>query len=87
MSIIKRNSSHVERVLHPIPPVALPFERWGIDFLQNLPTTRSDNNHVITMIDYSTLWVLAKPVKSMSASEVVKFFTMMLYLITGYLLK
>jgi transposase InsO family protein len=62
-----------EQVTHPIPPVALPFERWGIDFLQNLTTTRSENNHVITLIDYCTRWVIAKPVPRMTAEEVIKF--------------
>jgi transposase InsO family protein len=59
--------------LTPIPPVAHPFERWGIDFLQNLPTTRLGNANVITCIDYATRWVVAEPVKDMSAETVVKF--------------
>ncbi len=59
--------------LRPLPPVALPFERIGIDFIQNLPTTKSGNNHIITAIDYATRWIVAKPVKEMTSDSAVKF--------------
>ncbi|KAH9267002.1 hypothetical protein BASA83_010196 [Batrachochytrium salamandrivorans] len=47
----------------PVPPVALPFERWGIDFYGPMAETKSGNRYLITCIDYATRWVLAKPVK------------------------
>jgi transposase InsO family protein len=59
--------------LKPIPPVALPFERWGIDFIQNLQTTKQGNRHIITAIDYGTRWVVCKAVKSMNANTVAEF--------------
>jgi transposase InsO family protein len=59
--------------LLPIPPVGHPFERWGIDFLQNLPITRSQNRHIITCIDYATRWVVAEAVPSMDSDVVIKF--------------
>ncbi|KAI3655544.1 hypothetical protein MP638_007198, partial [Amoeboaphelidium occidentale] len=52
------NSVHSQPPLRPLPPVALPFERWGIDFVQNLPLTKSGKRHIITAIDYATRWFL-----------------------------
>lgn len=73
----KRNSSalreQVRPPLRPIPPVALPFERWGIDFIQNLPLTKNGNRHIITAIDYATRWVVAKAVQDMTTNTVVQF--------------
>lgn len=45
------------RPIKPIPPVALPFERWGIDFIQDLSETKAGNKNIITAIDYATKWV------------------------------
>jgi hypothetical protein len=59
--------------LRPIPSVALPFERIGMDFIQNLPVTKAGNRHIITAIDYATRWVIAKAVPEMTAATVVKF--------------
>ena len=59
--------------LTPIPPVGLPFERWGIDFVQDLPETLSGNRHIITAIDYATRWVVAKAVPERTSAELVKF--------------
>jgi transposase InsO family protein len=72
---LARSSSRgiIKPAAKSIPPVAVPFERWGIDFLQNLPITRNGNRHCITMIDYATRWVIASPVKEMNGKSVVKF--------------
>jgi Mor family transcriptional regulator len=56
-----------------IPPVAVPFERLGLDFLSNLPLTKNGNRHCITCVDYATRWLWAWPVKEMTASVVIKF--------------
>jgi len=53
--------------------VAFPFERWGLDFVQNLTETKSGNKHIITAIDYATRWVVAKPVKEMTSDVVAEF--------------
>jgi len=66
-------SNKVNTPLRPIPPVAIPFERWGMDFIQNLPITKDGNRHIITAIDYATRWVVAKAVKSMDTATVVNF--------------
>jgi hypothetical protein len=59
--------------IRPIPPVALPFERWGLDFIQNLPETKSGNKHIITAIDYATRWPIAKAVPNMTKEAVITF--------------
>ncbi|KAH9244489.1 hypothetical protein BASA81_018111 [Batrachochytrium salamandrivorans] len=59
--------------IRPVPPVALPFERWGIDFYGPMVETKSGNKYLITCIDYATRWVLAKPVKDMTESAVAAF--------------
>jgi hypothetical protein len=70
---LARGSMSKPNSLQPIPPVGLPFERWGIDFLQNLPPTKLGNRHIITCIDYSTRWVVASAVAEMTADSVIQF--------------
>jgi len=41
--------------------------------VQDLPQTASGNRHIITAIDYSTRWVVAKAVPERSSAEMVKF--------------
>jgi hypothetical protein len=70
------NASHSEGIntpVRPISPSGLPFERWGIDFIQDLPETSSGNRHIITAIDYATRWVVAKAVPERTTSEMTKF--------------
>jgi len=57
----------------PIPPTALPFERWGIDFVGPLPETKNGNKYILTAIDYATRWVLGVPVPKMDESAVSTF--------------
>ncbi|KAH9266874.1 hypothetical protein BASA84_000939 [Batrachochytrium salamandrivorans] len=64
---------HAPLPIRPVPPVALPFERWGIDFYGPMVETKSGNKYLITCIDYATRWVLAKPVKDMTESAVAAF--------------
>jgi hypothetical protein len=59
--------------VRPIPPVGIPFERWGLDFVQNLPLTESGNKHIITAIDYATRWPVAKAVPKMDTETVLSF--------------
>lgn len=40
--------------LHPDAPVGLPFVKWGIDVIQDLPPSLSGRTQIITAIDYST---------------------------------
>lgn len=59
--------------LRPIPPVALPFERWGLDFVGPLPTSKSGNRYILTAIDYGTRWIVAKPFPDKSSVSVMNF--------------
>jgi transposase InsO family protein len=67
------NGVYQTKPITPIPPVALPFERWGMDFMGPLPVTNSGNIYIITAIDYATRWVVAKAVKSMETTVVIEF--------------
>jgi hypothetical protein len=57
----------------PVPSVAIPFERWGIDFIQNLQPSKSGNRHILTAIDYASRWLVACAVKEMTEIAVVEF--------------
>ena len=59
--------------LTPLPPVPLPFERWGIDFLQDLPMSSNGNFNIVTAVDYATRWFVAKAVPDRTAKTVAKF--------------
>ena len=59
--------------LRPVAPSALPFERWGMDFIQNLQPTKRGNRHIITAIDYATRWVVCRAVKKMDSDTVADF--------------
>ncbi|KAH9264851.1 hypothetical protein BASA83_011680 [Batrachochytrium salamandrivorans] len=47
---LDRSSSgiHAPLPIRPVPPVALPFERWGIDFYGPMAETKSGNKYLIT---------------------------------------
>ncbi|OMJ12906.1 Retrotransposon-derived protein PEG10 [Smittium culicis] len=59
--------------LRPITPAALPFERWGIDFVGPIPTSKSGNSYILTAIDYATRWVVAQPYPDKSSRSVMHF--------------
>lgn len=59
--------------LRPIPPVGLPFERWGMDFIGPLPMSKAGNRYIITAIDYATRWIVAKAVPEKSSRVVMSF--------------
>jgi transposase InsO family protein len=60
--------------IHPIPPAPLPFERWGIDFLQDLPMTDKGNQNILVFIDYCTRWAVAKATPDRSSDTVLRVF-------------
>jgi transposase InsO family protein len=57
----------------PVPPVAIPFERWGLDFVGKLAQSKRGNNYIITAIDYASRWLVAKAVKHADESTVIDF--------------
>ena len=61
----------IPRQIRPLMPTMTPGDRWGMDFIQNLPRTKTGYRHVLTMIDYATNWVEARPVIEMDTSTVL----------------
>jgi transposase InsO family protein len=65
--------------LTPIPPTGIPFYRWGIDFVQDLPLTENGNTNIIVAVDHATRFVVASAVSDRTSKTVAKFlFTLML---------
>jgi transposase InsO family protein len=58
---------------HPIPPAPLPFQRWGVDIVQDLPLTANGNAQLFTAIDYATRWVVAKAYPRRDAATAARF--------------
>lgn len=67
----KKNRSHQD-VMHPMA-VPHAFERWHIDFVGQLPTTPSGNKWLITAVDYTTNWPIAKALPVASKESVADF--------------
>lgn len=59
--------------LHPHDPVGLPFTKWGVDFIQDLPPSASGKRQIITAIDYATKLPIAVAVASRDARTVATF--------------
>ena len=59
--------------LHPLPPVAEPFQRWALDFIGELPETKKGNRWIITAICHSTQWPIAKALPDAKESTVANF--------------
>ena len=66
------SGSHVSVPMRPIPPAALPFDRFALDFVV-LPESKAGNKYAITAIDYATRWPIAKAVKDMESGTVACF--------------
>ena len=71
---LSSSSKQLSAPLHPIPPAPLPFERWGVDFLQDLPLTDQGNRNVLVFIDYATRWPVVIATKDRTSRTVYKEF-------------
>ena len=62
--ISQRSQQNLEREpqLHLASKTILPFDRWHIDLIGQLPTTPNGNQWIITAIDYATGWPIAKAI-------------------------
>lgn len=67
----KKHSKHQD-VMHPLA-VPHAFERWHIDFVGQLPTTPSGNKWLITAVDYTTNWPIARAMPVASKEAVADF--------------
>jgi hypothetical protein len=59
--------------MHPLAPPGIPFYRWGLDFIQDLPHNPEGFTQILTCMDYSTRYLIAKPVKDRSSKTVAEF--------------
>ena len=39
-----------------------PFTKWGVEFLDFIPTSARGNQHIIMVIEYFTKWFEAMPI-------------------------
>ena len=54
-------------------PEPLPFTRWGLDFIQDLPETANGHRHILTAICHTTKFSLARAVRDRTAATVALF--------------
>ena len=68
-SMCQLNSNdHLEyRPLQPHEPVGIPFLKWGIDFLQDLPGNSEGYTNIFTAKCYATKLVILVPTRTRSA--------------------
>jgi transposase InsO family protein len=58
--------------LHPLQP-ASPFQRWGIDFIGELPLTPRGNRWILVAIDHATGWPILRALSDATHSNVAQF--------------
>ena len=68
----KPNQTRHVAPLHPIPVVDPPFTRVLIDMVGPLPTTKAGHKYLLTIMDVTTLYPEAIPVRSTHARVVLK---------------
>ncbi|UYV79636.1 K02A2.6-like, partial [Cordylochernes scorpioides] len=59
--------------LVPIPPVARPFQRVGIDLLGRFPVSNNGNKWIVVATDYLSRYAMTRAIPNGSAEEVAKF--------------
>ncbi|UYV80868.1 hypothetical protein LAZ67_19002048, partial [Cordylochernes scorpioides] len=59
--------------LVPIPPVARPFQRVGIDLLGRFPVSNNGNKWIVVATDYLSRYAITRAIPNGSAEEVAKF--------------
>ncbi|MCO5568766.1 hypothetical protein L7F22_022466 [Adiantum nelumboides] len=72
-----QRATYLESRLRPNNPImaALPFEKWGIDYVGPInPTSRHGKSYIIVAIDYLTKWSEARAVRSDDARTTTTFF-------------
>jgi len=64
----------ITKNLSNIPtPVERPFVRVGLDIVGPLPITNKGNQYLIVLVDYTTKWVEAMPLKNIESQDVIYF--------------
>ncbi|SAM08067.1 hypothetical protein [Absidia glauca] len=59
----------------PMRPLQVPdaFSRWHLDFIGLLPTTLKGNRWIVTAVDYSTNWPIARALPDATTERVADF--------------
>ena len=70
---LQRRSGSVQQTKTPIPPIGIPFYRWGLDFIQDLPTTQNGNCQILVAVDYATRFVVTKATPDRTSKTVARF--------------
>jgi len=65
-----KNKHHAPMVSLDIPPA---FGRWHLDFVSELPLTPQGNRWLLTAVDYTTNWPIARAVPEATAEAVADF--------------
>ncbi|KAG0741236.1 hypothetical protein G6F22_005145 [Rhizopus arrhizus] len=65
-----KNKHHAPMVPLDIPPA---FSRWHLDFIGELPTTKKGNRWLLTAVDYTTNWPIARALPEATAEAVADF--------------
>lgn len=73
--IAQRSQQNLEREpqLHLASRTILPFDRWHIDLIGQLPKTPNGNRWIITAVDYATGWPLAKAIAVANQETIADF--------------
>ena len=59
--------------LGKMPLIDTPFERVAVDIISPVtPAASSGNRYILTVVDYATRYVEAKPLKHIRASDVTE---------------
>ena len=70
---LHRRSNAAATVKVAIPPTGLPFYRWGVDFIQDLPETDLGNKNIIVAVDHATRYVVAMATTDRTSKTVASF--------------
>ena len=54
-------------------PFIQSFQPWGIDLIGRLPKTNDGNRWIITAIDYSTDWPIAKAIPKATEDAIAEY--------------
>ena len=81
--VCRQGKAHKTTMVTPVPSVAVPFDRWGIDFVGRVTESKNKNNYIITAIDYATRWLVAKAVKRATEEAVIEFLFSEIYVNYG----
>lgn len=71
----QRSQTRLEREpqMHLASKTILPFDRWHIDLIGQLPATPNGNRWIITAVDYATGWPIAKAIQKADQITIADF--------------